>query len=42
VVEYEGTKVLLVAKELANILERTTLDVEDAPEGAKLAMFKES
>jgi Fe-S cluster assembly iron-binding protein IscA len=41
-IEYEGAKVLLVTKELANILEKTTIDVEDTPEGARLAMFKES
>ena len=42
VVEHEGSKVLLVEQELADQLEGITLDVEDTPEGPKLAMFKSS
>lgn len=42
VVEYEGSKVLLVEQGLAASLEEVTLDVEGTPEGPKLAIFRES
>ena len=41
VVEYEGAKALLVAPELASVVEGVTLDVQDTPEGPKLVMSKE-
>ena len=41
VVEHEDTKVLLVASELAPVVEGVTLDVQDTPEGPKLTMSKE-
>ena len=40
VVEHEGSKVLLVEQELVDQLEGVTIDVEDTPEGPKLAIFK--
>jgi len=41
VVKYEGSKVLLVDKELASALQRTTIDIEDTPEGPRLTAFEE-
>ena len=41
VVEHEGAKALLVAPELAPVVEGITLDVKDTPEGPKLVMSKE-
>jgi len=41
VVEHEGSKVLLVASELAPVVEAVTLDVQDTPEGPKLVVVKE-
>jgi Fe-S cluster assembly iron-binding protein IscA len=41
VVEHEDTKVLLVAAELAPVVEGVTLDVQDMTEGPKLVMRKE-
>ena len=41
VVEYEGAKALLVAPELAPVVEGITLDVQDTPDGPKLVMSKE-
>jgi len=41
VVEHEGAKALLVAPELAPVVEGITLDVQDTPEGPKLVMSKE-
>jgi Fe-S cluster assembly iron-binding protein IscA len=41
VVEHEGVKVLLVASELAPVVDRVTLDVQDTPEGSKLVVFRE-
>jgi len=41
VVEYEGAKALLVAPELASVVEGVTLDVQDTPEGPRLAISKE-
>ena len=40
VVEHEGAKVLLVAPELAPVVEGVTLDVQDTPEGTKLVVLK--
>lgn len=41
VVEHEGAKVLVVEPELAGSLEGVTLDVEDTPQGPRLATFRE-
>lgn len=41
VVEYQGTKVLLVASELAPLFEEITLDVEDTADGPKLVVQKD-
>ena len=41
VVEHQGSKVLLMASELAPVVEGITLDVQDTPEGPKLTMSKE-
>ncbi len=41
VVEHNGSKVLLVAPELAALLDNVTIDTEDTAEGAKLVMSKE-
>jgi len=38
VVEYEGTKVLIIEPELAADLTGITLDVDDTPEGAELVI----
>lgn len=40
VVEYEGTKVLLVASELAPVVEGITFDVQDTADGPKLVVSK--
>jgi hypothetical protein len=42
ILEYEGTKVLLVCTELATSLKQVTLDVDDTPEGAKLVIWEKS
>lgn len=41
VVEHEGAKVLLVASELAPVVEGVTLDVQDTPDGPKLVVSRE-
>ena len=41
VVEHEGAKVLLVASELAPTVDGVTLDVQDTPDGPKLAVSKQ-
>lgn len=41
VVEHEGSKVLIVEKELATGLKGVTLDVEDTTEGPKLIIVKD-
>jgi len=41
VVEYEGTKVLIIESELATNLKGITLDVDDTPEGAELVISGE-
>jgi Fe-S cluster assembly iron-binding protein IscA len=41
VIEYEGSKVLLVGSELAEPLDGVTIDCQDTPEGARLVMSKE-
>jgi Fe-S cluster assembly iron-binding protein IscA len=40
VVKHEGVKVLLVAPELAPIIEGVTLDVQDTPDGPRLTVLK--
>lgn len=40
-VEYEGSKVLLVAPNLAPVVDEVTLDVKDTPNGPKLFISKE-
>ena len=39
VVEHEGLRVLLVEEGLASNLEGVTLDVQDTPEGPRLAVY---
>jgi Fe-S cluster assembly iron-binding protein IscA len=41
-VEHEDSKVLLVEKDLADTLQGSTIDVEDTPEGARLAISRSS
>jgi Fe-S cluster assembly iron-binding protein IscA len=41
VVKQEGTKVLLIGHELANIADGTTLDVQYTPDGPKLSISKQ-
>lgn len=41
VVEHQESKVLLVASELAPVLEEATLDVENTSDGPKLVVQKE-
>ena len=41
-IEHEGSKVLLVEKNLADTLQGITIDVEDTPQGAKLVISTES
>ncbi len=41
VVEHEGSKVLLVASELAPVVDGVTLDVQDTPDGPKLVISKQ-
>ena len=41
-VEHEGSKLLLVEKDMADTLQEITIDVEEAPEGAKLVISSES
>lgn len=41
VVEHEGAKVLLVAPELAPVVDGITLDVQDTADGPKLVITKE-
>lgn len=40
VVEHEGAKALLVAPDLAPMVEGITLDVRETPEGPRLVMSK--
>ena len=42
VVEHEDSKVLLVEEGLATSLVGIVLDIEDTPDGPKLAIFRES
>ncbi len=42
VVEYEGSKLLVVTRELATQLEGTVIDVEDREDGAHLVIANES
>ena len=41
VVEHEGAKVLLVAPEIAPLLDGKTFDVQDTAEGPKLVILQE-
>ena len=41
VVEHEETKVLLIGKELADVVDELTLTTEDTPEGPKLVIRRE-
>lgn len=40
VVEFEGSKVLMVEKTLADTLNEITLDVEDTKEGSRLVLIE--
>jgi len=42
VLEYEGSKLLLVERELADSLEGIALDVEDSNEGSRLVIVDKS
>ena len=42
VVEYEGTKLLIVEPVLASNLKRVTLDVDDTTDGVELVICEES
>lgn len=42
VIEHEGSKVLLVGHWLDELLDRVTIDVQDTPDGPKLAIFQSS
>jgi len=41
VVEHEETRVLLIGKELADVVDELTLTTEDTPEGSKLVIRRE-
>jgi len=41
VVEHEGSKVLLIGKELPDVVDELTLGTEDTPEGPKLTISRE-
>ena len=41
VVEHEETRVLLIGKELADVVDELTLGTEDTPEGPKLVIRRE-
>jgi len=41
VVEHEETRVLLIGKELADVVDELTLKTEDTPEGSKLVIRRE-
>jgi len=41
IVEHEGSKVLLVGQELSDQVDGVTLDVQDTPDGPRLAVFRE-
>jgi len=40
IVEYEGTKVLIVESELANNLQGVTIDVDNTPDGPELVVVE--
>ena len=42
VLEYEGTKVLVIESELANTLEGVTIDIEDTPNGPELVVAEKT
>ena len=41
IIEHEGAKVLLIAPELAPVVDGITLDVQDTADGTKLVVTKE-
>ncbi len=41
VVEHEGSKVLIIAKELAVNLKGITMDVQDTPDGPKIVLLEQ-
>jgi Fe-S cluster assembly iron-binding protein IscA len=41
VVEHEGTKVLVISNEIAELLQGAKLDVENTPDGKTLKIFQE-
>ena len=41
VVEHEETRVLLIGKELADVVDELTLTTEDTPEGPRLTISRE-
>ena len=41
VIEYGGSKVLLVGEKLSNELDGLTFDIEDTPSGSNLVIYKE-
>ena len=41
VVEHEGSKVLIIAKELAANLQGITMDVQDTPDGPKIVLLEQ-
>jgi len=41
VVEHEETRVLLIGKDLADVVDELTLTTEDTPEGSKLVIRRE-
>ena len=41
VVEHQGSKVLVVSHEIAELLQGSKLDVEDTPDGKRLKIFQE-
>jgi len=38
VIEYEGSRVLLIGKEMVDAVDSVTLDLQDTPEGKRLAV----
>lgn len=42
VIEYEGTKVLVIESELVNTLQGVTIDVDDTPDGPELVVTEKT
>lgn len=40
IVEHEGSKVLIVGHEIAELLQEATLDIQDTPDGPRLTIFQ--